>query len=101
MSKSERQVLLITGANRGLGLEITRQAINNNFRVIATCRNPNKAEKLKELQQKHKDLIQIEQLDNSNDDTITNLQKKLKDQPIDLLFISAGVLSYVNKFILS
>lgn len=97
MSKSERQVMLITGSNRGLGLEITRQALENNFRVIATCRNPDKATKLKELAEKNKDLIQIETLDHQSDETITNLQKKLKDQPIDLLFVNAAVLS-MNDF---
>ena len=32
--------VFITGANRGIGLEFVRQYANDNWRVIATCRNP-------------------------------------------------------------
>ena len=41
--------ILITGANRGLGLEFVRQYIAANWRVIATCRNPELAQDLKEI----------------------------------------------------
>ena len=32
--------VLITGANRGLGLEFVRQYLRDGWRVIATCRKP-------------------------------------------------------------
>ena len=35
--------VLITGANRGIGLELTRIYAARGDRVIASCRNPGKA----------------------------------------------------------
>ena len=49
--------VLITGANRGLGLEFTRQYADDKWNVIACCRAPEKAEKLagtrREEQRRH------------------------------------------------
>lgn len=44
--------LLITGANRGLGLEFTKQLLEIGEDFIATCRKPEAAEKLHDLIQK-------------------------------------------------
>ena len=41
--------VLITGANRGLGLEWTRQYAEAGWRVYASCRRPEEAEHLKAL----------------------------------------------------
>ncbi|MFZ9990424.1 MAG: SDR family NAD(P)-dependent oxidoreductase, partial [Burkholderiaceae bacterium] len=41
---------LITGANRGIGLEMTRNALAKGHRVIAVCRNPSAATDLAALQ---------------------------------------------------
>ena len=40
---------VITGANRGIGLELARQCIQRGDRVIAGCRNPDEAQELKDL----------------------------------------------------
>jgi NAD(P)-dependent dehydrogenase (short-subunit alcohol dehydrogenase family) len=41
--------ILITGANRGIGLELTRQYAEACWRVFATCRHPAEADALKTL----------------------------------------------------
>ena len=41
--------LLITGANRGLGLEFAKQYATDGWEVIATCRNPVEAKALQSL----------------------------------------------------
>jgi len=44
-------VALITGASRGLGLQLARSLLlKENFHVVATCRNPSGAEELQALQ---------------------------------------------------
>ena len=40
---------VITGANRGIGLELARQCIQRGDRVIAGCRNPDEAQELIDL----------------------------------------------------
>ena len=40
---------LITGANRGLGLEFARQYVADGWQVYATCRDPDAASELRRL----------------------------------------------------
>lgn len=82
--------VLITGANRGLGLEFCRQYANAGWKVIACCRSPAQAGELSELRQSH-DSVQIEALDVAQFDQIEGLSKKLSDSPIDVLINNAGV----------
>jgi NAD(P)-dependent dehydrogenase (short-subunit alcohol dehydrogenase family) len=42
--------ILITGTNKGLGLEFVRQYLERGDEVIGTCRNPHTADELQELQ---------------------------------------------------
>ena len=51
--------LLITGANRGLGFEFVRQFLGDGWDVIASCRNPDKADELTALEQAHGDYLEI------------------------------------------
>ena len=54
--------VLITGANRGLGLEFARQYANEDWRVVACCRSPDSAGELKALSDAYPNLT-IEKLD--------------------------------------
>lgn len=83
--------LLITGANRGLGLEHTQQALSAGENVIATCRAPESAEALQLLLKKHPDQLSIEQLDVSNHESIELLAQRLNGRAIDTLFNIAGL----------
>ena len=57
------QSSLINGANRGLGLEFTRQYLADGWRVYAGCRNPDSASELRRLADASDDKLQILPLD--------------------------------------
>ena len=79
--------VLVTGANRGIGLEFVRQYAADGWQVIACCRRPDEAEALKEI----KGDVSIEALDVTDDGQIAKLATRLRGQPIDLLINNAGI----------
>ncbi len=82
---------LITGTNRGIGLEFVKQYAQNGWQVIACCRQPSKAEKLTQLQLQFPDLIRIFPLDVTDFKQITQLATHLANESIDLLLNNAGI----------
>ena len=66
--------ILITGANRGLGLEFTRQYSSDGWSVIACCRNPDAADDLNELANDGN--ISVERLDVNDFSAIELLGEK-------------------------
>ncbi len=82
--------VLITGANRGLGLEFCRQYAADNWHVIATCRAPSEASALNDLARLYSNL-QIEALDVSDFSSIEALAEKLDGTALDVLINNAGV----------
>jgi len=82
--------VLITGSNRGIGLEFARQYTAAGWNVIATARKPKSADDLKALADAN-DNVTIEKLDVTDYDGIDKLSKKYKDQPIDVLLNNAGI----------
>lgn len=82
--------VLISGANRGIGLEFVRQYAADGFIVYACCRQPKKATGLQELATQNAQ-IQIFPLDVALTEEIEQLAKKLKGKPIDILLNNAGV----------
>src|SRR3990167_5882166 len=83
--------MLITGANRGIGLEFVRQYAEAGLRVYATCRNPQNANTLNRLVAKHGELITVHALDVGNFDQINQLAKTLSGTAIDVLINNAGI----------
>jgi NAD(P)-dependent dehydrogenase (short-subunit alcohol dehydrogenase family) len=83
--------VLITGTNRGLGLEFTRQYAARGWTVIATARDPQAATELRQLAAANK-AITVEKLDVQDVATIKTLAAKYKGRPIDVLINNAGVL---------
>ncbi|WP_162063923.1 SDR family oxidoreductase [Vibrio taketomensis] len=83
--------VLITGANRGLGLEFVRQYAAMGWQVLATCRTPEKAELLGQLAMEYPQ-VKLIKLDVTNEDEINLLATQLKGQAIDHLILNAGVL---------
>jgi NAD(P)-dependent dehydrogenase (short-subunit alcohol dehydrogenase family) len=79
--------VLITGANRGLGLEFSRQYAADGWRVIACCRTPGNAPELKKLGGK----IEVRALDVASQESIRHLAKALAGTPIDVLINNAGI----------
>ncbi|MDD4914857.1 MAG: SDR family oxidoreductase [Methylococcales bacterium] len=85
-----QKTILITGANRGLGLEFCRQYATDGWRVIAACRSPAGAAGLLALAGQYPDLS-IHALDVADFAQIDSLAEQLADEPIDVLLNNAGV----------
>lgn len=83
------ETILITGANRGLGLEFTRQYAYLGWRVVACCRDPDSAVELGQLAESS-DLVQVHELDVTRPDQIERLADSLRGQPLEILLNNAG-----------
>lgn len=83
--------VLITGANRGLGLEFVRQYTAKGWQVLAACRSPERATELNELAKQHTE-IKLLTLDVTKETDINALAQQLNGQAIDHLVLNAGVL---------
>jgi NAD(P)-dependent dehydrogenase (short-subunit alcohol dehydrogenase family) len=83
--------MLITGANRGLGLEFARQYLADNWHVFATCRNPVRADKLKALANSAGDKLTVVEMDVTKPEIIRKAATQLDGSAIDLLINCAGI----------
>ena len=81
----DKPIVLITGANRGLGLEFARQYAADGWHVIGTARKPDQADELQALS------VEIAQLDVADPDSIAALAESLNGRPIDMLINNAGI----------
>jgi NAD(P)-dependent dehydrogenase (short-subunit alcohol dehydrogenase family) len=82
--------LLVTGANRGLGLETTEQFAADGWAVLACCRNPAAAEGLRRLSERYP-AIEVLALDVTDFAQMQSLSAQLHDRPIDVLLSNAGI----------
>ena len=87
--------VLITGSNRGIGLEFVKQYLLLNWEVMATCRNPEDADALKKLTADNPNLI-LQTLDITNESSIDSLLKEIGNWPLDLLINNAAYLGPPN-----
>lgn len=87
--------ILVTGANRGLGLEWCRQYARDGWRVYATCRHPESADDLLALAHWHAHLS-LHRLDVTDAEAIHALRADLGEAPIDVLVNNAGI--YLEKY---
>ncbi|HEX6239522.1 MAG TPA: SDR family oxidoreductase [Polyangiales bacterium] len=79
--------VLITGANRGLGLEFAKQYARDGYRVFATARS--ESEELRALTQSQR-AVEFHALDVTQADSVRALAGRLKGEPIDVLINNAG-----------
>ena len=94
------QRVLVTGANRGLGLEFTRQLLARGARVFATCRHPGQALKLTELAGAHPGRLNVLPLDLSSEHSIASLVREVSalTDALDGLINNGGVLVSGERF---
>ncbi|MEM9284658.1 MAG: SDR family oxidoreductase [Pseudomonadota bacterium] len=79
--------VLITGANRGIGLELTKRYAANGAKVHACCRHPHDADDLKALDGD----IAVHALDTADHAATDDLASTI-DEPIDIVIANAGVM---------
>jgi len=82
--------VLITGANRGLGLGLTQLYLADGWQVRACCRFPAEALELQELLEGSEDRLSIHLLDLENLKTVEAIKDTIGDDPIDVLLNVAG-----------
>ncbi len=87
------QNMLVTGANRGLGLEFVRQLLSGEAHVFAGCRHPERAEELQKLRVEHPGKLSVLCLDVTDESAIAAAVGNIQSQvdSLDLVINSAGV----------
>ena len=81
-----QKTALIIGASRGLGLGLAKQFCTAGWQVIATVRNPQHAEALRQIPQ-----VRVETLDMDDAGSVDQLAARLAGTRLDVLFVNAGV----------
>ena len=95
---STQKNYLVTGANRGLGLEFTKQILQAGHNVYAACRNINDIEDLDLLFTEYKDKLIVVNLDINDHNSILSLSNRLKDTSIDVMINNAGTIGPLPYF---
>jgi len=84
--------VLVTGANRGIGLEFARQYADAGDRVIAVCREPGRAKDLAAIAAKSGGRVEAQAADVADDASVAALKRAVGEAPIDVLIANAGTM---------
>lgn len=84
------KTVIITGANRGIGLGLTQRFLRSNYHVIATCRNPDEAKELQTLCTNEN--LTVCALTVNDAESLSNFAQELDGRTIDILINNAGVI---------
>ncbi len=89
------KTIFISGANRGIGMELCRQYLVRGDYILAGCRDPKKALQLSKLQNIHENLEVLE-LDVDKEGSVQNcfIQLHQRGEKIDKLFNNAGIIDW-------
>lgn len=82
--------LVITGANRGIGLELVRQSVAKGYAVTAACRRPDSADELLALRDAHREL-DVLPLELADARSLDRFVHELDGRAIDMLINNAGI----------
>ncbi len=91
------ETVLITGVNRGIGLEFSRQLAEDGWCVLACSRDLEKSDALNKLAAEYPERITLYALDVADHGQIKKLSQTLANKPIDLLINNAGVFPDINE----
>jgi NAD(P)-dependent dehydrogenase (short-subunit alcohol dehydrogenase family) len=86
MTGAPRRRVLVTGSNRGIGLELVQQYAHDGYEVIATCRDPDGATALHGI-----DGVTVRRLDVTSEPDLARVVSELDGAPIDILIGNAAV----------
>ena len=86
------KTVLITGANRGIGLEHVKAFAARGVRVFATARVPSEAVELHALSAAHAGGVMVLPYDAADPDAPARLKATLTNTPIDILLANAGMM---------
>lgn len=82
--------IVITGANRGIGLALSRCFLDAGHKVIAACRHPQQADALRKLQVE--DRLEVVALDVGDATSVSHFVAHLRHRPVEVLINNAGVM---------
>jgi NADPH:quinone reductase-like Zn-dependent oxidoreductase len=83
--------IVVTGANRGIGLEFVKQYLARGESVVAAVRSPAAAEALRALEAAHPGALQVLACDVGDDASVAEFARALGDAAVDVLVNNAGV----------
>jgi NAD(P)-dependent dehydrogenase (short-subunit alcohol dehydrogenase family) len=83
--------IVVTGASRGIGLELVRQYLGRGDAVVAACRSPDGATALHALGREYGDRLRVLACDVGDDDSVADFAAALEGTAVDLLINNAGV----------
>ena len=85
------RTVLITGANRGIGLAFCKYYLETGYHVIACSRQPEQSSDLLALKQQYQQTMNLMPLDVTRSAMMEALKHSLTGEPIDILINNAGV----------
>ena len=84
-----KKIAVITGASEGIGAALVNELLQNNYKVIAVSRNNKKLSKLKSINSKYKNDLEVFSADVTNSSQLLSVAKNI--DPPDLLILNAGI----------
>ena len=87
------QTILITGANRGIGLALTAELLGGGHRVLAACRNLAKAAELEKMRTHYPELLDFVEMDVNSDRSVKAAEARVAalTSSLDVLVNNAAV----------
>lgn len=88
------ETFLVTGANRGIGLAVTKELLSQGDKVFGACRNPKEASALIALKKDYQDSLEAVALDADSDESVKKAAQEVpkKTKVLDVLINMAGIM---------